>query len=86
MDLLKQGFQTIANIQMQESYQPSKSGHNNLEDLLVAYTSAASSQPAQRQTSNEQGLPHSVITSVALNTNMPINPSIQRSYFTSTTM
>ena len=54
MDLLKHSFQTFANIQRADNYQPSKSGNNNLDDLFVALTSPASLQSAQLQASNEQ--------------------------------
>lgn len=58
IDLLKHSFQTFANIQRADNYQPSKSGNNNLDDLFVALTSPASLQSPQLQTSNEQPSHH----------------------------
>ena len=82
MDFLKQNFQTLTNIQRQEQgYQPSKPGNTNLEDLMVALSSATSLQPAPLHANNEQG--YSPVNNTAPFTN---THSAQRNYFTSATM
>lgn len=75
-DSLKQSSQILADIQRQIGYQPSKSGNNNIEDLLAALSSTVSSQPSQLRTSSEQSF-------------LPVNGSIpyyaQHPYFPSAT-
>ncbi|KAJ7378777.1 anterior/posterior pattern specification [Desmophyllum pertusum] len=83
-ELLKINCQTLANIQSQASYQPSKSVNNNIECFLADLTSA-SMQPAQLHPSNEHSFPN-VDNNAALTSAMAINQSIQANYFTSVTM
>ncbi|XP_078343815.1 uncharacterized protein LOC144629476 isoform X2 [Oculina patagonica] len=84
-ELLKQNCQSLANIQRQGIYQPSRSVNNNIDSLLADITST-SMQPVQLHPSKDQSFP--IVANIATPTTsaMATNPRIQANYFTSVTM